>query len=492
MGNKSTKRKSNNSKKAAAAAKEETEEVDYGATADEMFSKFQDEEEDNEKVEPDNDAEENDGSDDDDNDDEEEEEEDDDENEKMKDSEDSDDNSKADDDEAEEDSEDDADELELANRAAASAGNGADGCSFDLRNLTAVNSHPLQETELFKKKKGKKEEGALTIGTSNSLNDDYLLQKATEGATQLIEALWQLPTQRSDAGPLMTLPTYNVLDIPRALPPPPPKAETRWEKFAKERGLPLNKEKRSRKVWDEASQSWKFRHGYEKANSAEGDGGGSSHKWPIMEVGANDDPYADPWEKERDSKYKKTEKNRENQLKNQERAGMLAKGTTTRIIKSRDAVRKVGKAGGRQDNQLPAGVPVDMTKKTLRGKPSLSAALKATQASTASLGRFDKMREGEPERKFPQSKKKRKLVAAAVDTVGARAGEQERGMKVLNQVLNGGGVAKEKARKKGKLAKGVTAYDYDYDDGSNNAIFNKKKGRGGIGKNKKMTKKRIK
>lgn len=492
MGNKAPKRKSSTSKK---AAKEETEEVDYGATADEMFDKFQDEEEQgDEKVdwkEPSSDAsskEESDNSDGDDDEKEESKEA----GRQMKDTEDSDDNSISDDDvEEDSDDDDDADELELANRAAASAGNGPEGCSFDLRNLTAVNSHPLQETQLFKKK-GKKEEGALTIGTSNALNDEYLLQKATEGATQLIEALWQLPTQRSDAGPLMTLPTYNALEIPRALPPPPPKAETRWEKFAKERGLPLNKEKRSRKVWDEASKSWKFRHGYEKANSAEGDGGGSSHKWPIMEVGANDDPYADPWEKERDAKYKKTEKNRENQLKNQERSGMVAKGTTTRIIKSRDAARKVGKEGGRQDNQLPAGVPVDMTKKTLRGKPSLSAALKATQASTASLGRFDKMREGEPERKFPQSKKKRKLTVAAVDTVGPRVGEQERGMKVLNKVLNGGGVAKEKARKKGKLAKGVTAYDYDYDDGSNNAIFNKKKGRGGIGKNKKMTKKRIK
>jgi len=51
---------------------------------------------------------------------------------------------------------------------------------------------------------------------------------------------------------------------------------------------------------------------------------------------------------------------------------------------------------------------------------------------------------------------------------------------------------KEKARKKGKLAKGVTANDYEYDDGSSKALFSKKKGRGGIGKNKKMTKKRIK
>jgi len=34
-----------------------------------------------------------------------------------------------------------------------------------------------------------------------------------------------------------------------------------------------------------------------------------------------------------------------------------------------------------------------------RGKPSTTLALKATQVSTASLGRFDRLREGEPERK---------------------------------------------------------------------------------------------
>jgi hypothetical protein len=72
------------------------------------------------------------------------------------------------------------------------------------------------------------------------------------------------------------------------------------------------------------------------------------------------------------------------------------------------------------------------------------------------------------------------------------ATEGERGMKVLKSVIDGGGVAKEKMRKKGQLAKGETAYDYDFDDGLGASSFRKKKGRAGAGKMKKMTKKRVK
>ena len=53
-----------------------------------------------------------------------------------------------------------------------------------------------------------------------------------------------------------------------------------------------------RKVWDEATQSWMFRTGKDKAND-------DSKEWPIMEVKRNKDPYEDPWEKARDAKRAK-------------------------------------------------------------------------------------------------------------------------------------------------------------------------------------------
>ena len=49
------------------------------------------------------------------------------------------------------------------------------------------------------------------------VNEDYLLSTATAGCTQIIKALWELPTEQSDAGPLVTLPHYDEVKLPRAL-----------------------------------------------------------------------------------------------------------------------------------------------------------------------------------------------------------------------------------------------------------------------------------
>lgn len=193
-------------------------------------------------------------------------------------------------------------------------------------------------------------------------------------------------------------------------------------------------------------------------------------------------------------------------MKNQERAGNLAKGATNRATKSREMAYQMGKQGGTKDREtLPTGVPVDLKNASvadgggggqerpkLRGKSSTLAALSAVQRSTASLGKFDKMREGEPERRKTLNKsinKKRKPGTATDQKV--LSSESASSMKILKAVMNGG-VAKDKAIRKGQMAKGETAYEYDYDDGLGASSFRKKKGRAGAGKMKKMTKKRAK
>lgn len=277
-------------------------------------------------------------------------------------------------------------------------------------------------------------------------------------------------------------------------PPPPPKQETKWEKFAKAKGMPLNKEKRSRKVWDEATGSWMFRHGFEKANA-------KGNEWPIMEVGANDNPFDDPWEKQREEKRTRVDRNIERRMKNEERAGNLLKGATNRAVKGKQQAYEVGKEAGRKDSKsLPAGLPVDLKNSVnplkaadnkLRGKRSTLAALSAVQKSTASLGKFDRMREGEPERKKSLAAQKKRKFTSPTDTKVVMS-EGQSSMKILNSVMNGGGVAKAKDIRKGKFAKGETAYDYDFNDGLGASSFKKKKGRAGAGKMKKMTKKRAK
>ena len=92
-------------------------------------------------------------------------------------------------------------------------------CTFDLRNLLATNAHQINTAELYLPKT-KSQKKNVTICPENLdvvVNEDYLLNKATEGCSQLIEALWQLPVERSDAGPMVALPSFDESRIPRAL-----------------------------------------------------------------------------------------------------------------------------------------------------------------------------------------------------------------------------------------------------------------------------------
>ena len=208
-----------------------------------------------------------------------------------------------------------------------------------------------------------------------------------------------------------------------------------------------------------------------------------------MEVKGGDNPYDDPWEKARDAKKDRLEKNTLNRLRNAERSQLVDKGIARRTIKAQKKAREMGREGGKLDTftNTPAGLPIDMEKKQ-RGKALTKAALLATQRSTASMGKFDKMREGEPERKKAMSGlKKRKFESGTSQNVVKS--EAKRSIKVLNSVLNGSDRAKDRAIRRGDFSKGETAYDYDYNDGLGSSSYKKKKGRAGIGKMKKITKK---
>jgi hypothetical protein len=94
-------------------------------------------------------------------------------------------------------------------------------CTFDLRNMIAVNSHQIKASSLYSSKKQSDAEQNITIPLDNGhgldLDEDFLLDRASSSCTQLIHALWQLPSETSDAGPLVSLPGYDEIKIPRAL-----------------------------------------------------------------------------------------------------------------------------------------------------------------------------------------------------------------------------------------------------------------------------------
>ncbi len=86
---------------------------------------------------------------------------------------------------------------------------------------------------------------------------------ARDGAQALLAALFSLPTTSSPDGPLAQLPPPTT-QLPRAKPLPKPKPPTKWEQFAKAKGI--HKTRKDKKVWDEAKQEWVNRWGWKGAN----------------------------------------------------------------------------------------------------------------------------------------------------------------------------------------------------------------------------------
>jgi hypothetical protein len=130
--------------------------------------------------------------------------------------------------EQEEEGSDEEEDNEQEKRAAANsleinpvASANGEQCTFDLRNLLAMNVHQVSTAALYSTKaKMSTSEDKHTIaptGLGVSVNEDYILEKATDGCAQLLGALWQLPIERSDAGPMVFLPSYDEIKIPRAL-----------------------------------------------------------------------------------------------------------------------------------------------------------------------------------------------------------------------------------------------------------------------------------
>lgn len=81
----------------------------------------------------------------------------------------------------------------------------------------------------------------------------------------LINTLFTRPSKpiRNEVGRLVSLPEPTLI-LPREKPLPKPKPLTKWEKFAKTKGI--QKRKRGRMVWDEERQGWAPRWGANRAN----------------------------------------------------------------------------------------------------------------------------------------------------------------------------------------------------------------------------------
>ncbi|XP_078137003.1 ribosome biogenesis regulatory protein homolog [Sander vitreus] len=220
---------------------------------------------------------------------------------------------------------------------------------FDIGNLLACDKNTIESRDFREQKK-----------------DDFLRLLARDNTQLLINEIWKQPTERVEEAIVSKLPEPTT-PLPREKPPPKPKAPTKWEEFAKLKGI--QKKKKTNLVWDETAKEWKRRWGYKRAKD-------DTKEW-LIEVPETADPNEDQFAKRTKAKTERVAKNEFNRLKNIARA---------------------------QKVKLPG---VGLTPTAQQSKDDLSKAVSVAKTSTASVGRFqDRL----PKEKPPKNTgKKRKF-----------------------------------------------------------------------------------
>ncbi|XP_064363524.1 ribosome biogenesis regulatory protein homolog [Dromaius novaehollandiae] len=251
---------------------------------------------------------------------------------------------------------------------------------FDLGNLLALDRNPP---------------AAAGLRGAGQRREALLRALARDNTQLLVAQLWALPAERAGgaAGPLVAQLPEPAFRLPREKPPPRPRPPTRWEQFARLKGI--RRRKRGSLVWDEQAKEWRRRWGYRRA------GGDPARAW-VAEVPAGADPDEDQFAKRRREKRERVARNELNRLRNLARA------------------------------HRAAGAPAAPLHPTgHQSRAELGRAARVARLSTASLGRFQPRLPKEPAE--PPSRgggKKRRFAPLLGDLAAERSRQLEllRGM----------------------------------------------------------------
>lgn len=144
--------------------------------------------------------------------------------------------------------------------------------------------------------------------------EEYLLNLTRDNIQIVINGIWDLPTERLDEFIVAKLPKPSFA-LPRSRKLPEPRALTKWEQFAKVKGI--KKTTKDKKVWDEELGKWVPTYGYQHFKADK------EKNWCI-EVPQNLDPMTDMFQKKKDLKNERVAKNEIARMKNIARAQKVA------------------------------------------------------------------------------------------------------------------------------------------------------------------------
>ncbi|XP_045476080.1 ribosome biogenesis regulatory protein homolog [Harmonia axyridis] len=246
--------------------------------------------------------------------------------------------------------------------------------------------------------------GTLLVSDPNVLDsqsfkrnaNDYLLNLARDNVQLLFNKVWDLPTERVEEAIVAKLPAPKYI-LPRSKPVPKPRSLTKWEQFAKDKGI--QKKKKSKLTWDEQLKKWVPRFGFKKVLAEK------EKDW-VLEVPANADPMEDQFAKKIEAKSERIAKNELQRMRN--------------IAKARNV-------------KVPRFGIIDPDKSSSK---EIQAAITVAKSSTASVGKFqDKLPKEKEARGIASitpgaTSRKRKLPPATAEE------EKNMNLTIVNSVLN--------------------------------------------------------
>jgi len=139
-----------------------------------------------------------------------------------------------------------------------------------------------------------------------SNKDKYLLDLTRDNVQILLNQVWELETDRVEECIVAKLPPPTYV-LPRSRKCPVEKQLTKWEKFAKEKGI--KKTKKDKKVFDTELDKWVPTYGFKRAQA-------EKDKTWVLEVPKNADPMEDQFKKKLDVRSEKVAKNEIKRMKN--------------------------------------------------------------------------------------------------------------------------------------------------------------------------------
>ncbi|CAN1274722.1 Ribosome biogenesis regulatory protein homolog [Linum perenne] len=230
------------------------------------------------------------------------------------------------------------------------------------------------------------------------------LKKGAELVQAIADGVFNLPSTEEVQGPLVKLPPPTT-KLPREKHLPKPKPPTKWEEFAKSKGI--QKRKKDKVLWDEQTGTWKRSYGYDRVND--------DADVPIIDAKMTDEPGSDPFAKRKADKKKKVGKQENNRLQNLRQAAKVG-ALPSHVQLAATALPITG----------TQTAPLRITKDELGNVAGLAA------AATASGGKFDKKVRGEKPAKH-EGKHRKFLPAVEGSGMGNR--EKEQTDKVLSKLM---------------------------------------------------------